>query len=59
MKPCPFCLSQKLEIVRQVSNKWYFFVRCLNCQAEGPHIDEVKYGRDHAEKAAEQDWDER
>ncbi len=58
LKPCPFCESTNLEVRRSCGSYWFHFVRCLKCDAEGPHIRE-RGNFDESAKLACQDWNTR
>lgn len=47
LKPCPFCGGRNAEVQREfnaVSERDYFYVRCLNCGGQGPDGDGTTRG---------------
>lgn len=37
LKPCPFCESERLEILITYCNHWWYgYVSCVHCDARGP-----------------------
>lgn len=39
LKACPFCAADNAELFEHNSRNSYWYVGCLNCDAEGPPSD--------------------
>lgn len=50
LKPCPFCGSEEIIILRNV-NKGNFACECGNCSAQVPNLNNTRYNKEEAVRA--------